>query len=598
MLKSRFTSFLVAILVIAGLLVVPLPTLTTAQDRPANSSQGEAQLVNYLVEVIDKIIDHHPEGGQHSKQDYINGARDAVVKALILKPDLPADQKEKLVAFLKGKQFTSVTQLVHVLDRFSRSFTKLNMEAVCDTAAQGALSVTGDQFCRILTFEQIQKMQQMMMSNEDKSIGLSPQPIPTDDPNHLRLEIGHIRRGYLAFAMGLQEHDEILAVNGKKITDVAREQINDLFNAEVGQTVTIVIKREGFANPITVVGVQATNDHPAAMGTLLPGGIGYVTTNMFSMDLHTAVRSQIDRLNADNAVKALILDLRNNPGGAMPACTQMADDFLPEGQVITTTKGTYENPLGALAQLMGQGDDGEKVNADTTVYRTKTAQRYSMPLIVLINKMSASASEMLSGCLKSHERAIVVGETSYGKGIGQTAIPLSNGPTGSGGLGGMMMGGGQGMRFLYMTVMTYFGPKGELVHHIGISPNVEVSSADPDARLFDKLAKFRADGTIAKYLDANFAANEAFFTKQISAAPSALSEFPALNAVRNAARSAGLSDATLARELRREIQLRAAGEHKIYNLADDAQLQAAIKIACDKAGINAGSIEQYSGFAR
>jgi hypothetical protein len=141
----------------------------------------------------------------------------------------------------------------------------------------------------------------------------------------------------------------------------------------------------------------------------------------------------------DEGMESLVLDLRNNPGGALPACVSVADKFLGGGKLISATQ--------SRSPFLGGVE-----------YKTREKGTHpNLPLVVLINGMSASASEMLSGALQDHKRARLVGKTTYGKGIGQAALPCTSRP---------------GWVF-YMTVMSYTLPSGRSINHIGVAPDVD-----------------------------------------------------------------------------------------------------------------------------
>src|SRR6185295_6092340 len=136
-------------------------------------------------------------------------------------------------------------------------------------------------------------------------------------------------------------------------------------------------------------------------------GVGYLRLTIFDMSLVKETKSALDALKRAG-MKGLILDLRHNPGGALPAATGVADLFLAQGLKITNTVSHYKPSVGGLRlPMLG-------INAD---FVTTVASPYeSMPMVCLINRASASASELLAGALKDHRRAMLIGETTYGKG--------------------------------------------------------------------------------------------------------------------------------------------------------------------------------------
>ncbi len=586
---------------IIGLLLLllafaPLSAISFGHQEEASAEQQVAvdsvdPLAVYLVDVMNHIQQFHPDGGDLTRQDMIEGARDAVIVEIRRNAELPAGQRDELLEWLDDRPFNSATHLMYVLNEFSKFYTELDMVGMADAAAHGVVGATGDPFSRVMSMEEMQQMQEQMMSPEDRSLGINPAPIPTEDDT-LRIEVAHVRRGYVGFEMGLEKGDEILEVNGVRVKDMPRGGVGQYLQADVGDEVRIVIKRDGFDEPIALHGVQRTLSRPAARSRMLPGDIGYISTNMFSMDFGTVVRNEVENFERRGAV-GLILDLRNNPGGAMNACTQIADDFLPEGEVITYTKGTYQPPamMRMLQQLVAP-DGGERVDDETTVYRAANPQRFDLPLVVLVNEMSASASEMLSGAFKSHERAVIVGETTFGKGVGQTGVPLSTTPSGEGGgLGGMF---GGDMRMLFMTVMSYYGPDGEVVHEVGVEPNVVVPEAKPDAKVFDRVAELRASGAIEEYVTENLTNHRRFFRTQLVGTPATLDEFPNIASLRNHPAAEGFSDETLAREIRR-----AAKSHLNLNanLVDDNQMQVAILEVAKLANLELEGIDEFRHFA-
>src|SRR6185503_12026606 len=182
-------------------------------------------------------------------------------------------------------------------------------------------------------------------------------------------------------------------------------------------------------------------------------------------------------------MKGLILDLRHNPGGALPAATGVADLFLPQGLKITNTVSNYKPSIGGLRLPMIGGNDD---------FTTKVRSDYeTLPMVCLINRASASASELLAGALKDHKRAVMIGETTYGKGVGQTPIILSS----------MMM-----KRYLYLTVMRYTTPNGTTVDHKGVAPDVAMADVRPETSNFAAAWELRRTGAIEKYRDAHWGA--------------------------------------------------------------------------------------------
>ena len=170
---------------------------------------------------------------------------------------------------------------------------------------------------------------------------------------------------------------------------------------------------------------------------LLDGGIGYVRITQFSEPTAGALHEAIEKLTKKN-MKALILDLRNNPGGLLIEAVQVSEMFLERGALIVTTRGRHGVPNAPPAKAGGR------------------FHYTDFPMVVLVNGGSASASEIVAGALQDQKRAVLVGETSYGKGSVQTILPIEDGTA------------------LRLTTARYYTPSGRSIHEKGIEPDVVV----------------------------------------------------------------------------------------------------------------------------
>jgi carboxyl-terminal processing protease len=206
---------------------------------------------------------------------------------------------------------------------------------------------------------------------------------------------------------GIQAGDELVAINNVAIGSLQPEQIIQLLTEARQQRVTAYVRRQGSPKVLAFVLTPELVDSPSVdRAYMLRPAVGYI--RVASWDLQTAkqLHDAIEKLGG-SSLQGLVLDLRNNPGGVVKAALDGASMFLDPGQRILTAKGRY----------------GEGQTADVP----KTAKPYKCKLAVLINEKTASASEILSGALQDHDRAVIVGEPSYGKGLVQSVMPLSNG---------------------------------------------------------------------------------------------------------------------------------------------------------------------------
>lgn len=206
---------------------------------------------------------------------------------------------------------------------------------------------------------------------------------------------------------GIQPGDDLVAIGNVAIGSLEPEQIVQLLTAARQQKITAYIRRQGDPHILQITLTPALVDSPSVdRAYLLRPGIGYIRVTSWDVDTAKQLRDAIGKLGG-SSLHGLVLDLRNNPGGIVDEALQAASMFLSPGQRILTAKGRA-------------GDAGI---ADVP----KNATPYSFKLAVLINGKTASASEILTGALQDHDRAVVIGEPSYGKGLVQSVMPLSNG---------------------------------------------------------------------------------------------------------------------------------------------------------------------------
>ncbi len=225
---------------------------------------------------------------------------------------------------------------------------------------------------------------------------------------------------------GLRYGDQITAVDGKSTETWNSDQVRDNLRGELGTEVKVTVRRAGVAEPITVALERAAVDLPSISGSyIVKPGVGYVALSRgFHSTTSDELTSAISALKAQG-MNSLVIDLRGNPGGFLDQAIRVADKFLQRGQVILSVRGR------------GRGGDKD-LPAESGAPET-------FPLVVLIDDDSASASEIVAGAIQDHDRGLIVGEPSFGKGLVQTIYPLS---------------GGAG---LTLTTARYYTPSGRLI---------------------------------------------------------------------------------------------------------------------------------------
>ncbi|WBW99284.1 S41 family peptidase [Oceanirhabdus sp. W0125-5] len=236
---------------------------------------------------------------------------------------------------------------------------------------------------------------------------------------------------------GLLPGDIINKVNNIEIGKDIDKAVGMMKGKEGGK-VTLNIIREG-TEPFDVDIIRAEIKLQTVGGEMIDENIGYIGITMFSETTSDDFKNKLNELKEKGA-EGLILDLRGNPGGLVSACTEVASNFIPKGKTIVYTVDKYDNER---------------------VYKSQGGIAQDIPTVVLIDKGSASASEILSGALRDYDRATLIGEKSFGKGIVQTILSRK------------IDGFGDGTA-LKLTVSKYYTPEGENIHKKGIMPEIEV----------------------------------------------------------------------------------------------------------------------------
>ena len=240
---------------------------------------------------------------------------------------------------------------------------------------------------------------------------------------------------------GLMPGDKVIAIDGEDMTGVAPEEARLKVLGPEGTEVTLTVARDGEPEPLEFTITRAQIEIRSAEGKMLEDNIGYIDINTFGEQTTRELNTALDDILQQNP-RGIIIDLRNNPGGYLSTAVEVSSEFIDEGVILYEEYGDGRRDT---HRALGNG------------------QATEIPLVVLINEGSASASEILAGALQDYERATLVGVKSFGKGSVQNWVPLSN---------------DQGAA--RVTIARWLTPDERLIDHIGLMPDVVVEMTAED----------------------------------------------------------------------------------------------------------------------
>ncbi len=244
-----------------------------------------------------------------------------------------------------------------------------------------------------------------------------------------------------AAAAGLEAQDLIIKINDQPTKGMSLMKAVEQMRGKPGTSIRLTIARDG-RKPFDVTLKRAIIKSTSVKSQLLEDGYGLIRISQFQVNTGAEVAKALAKLKKDNkgqALKGLILDLRNNPGGVLQAAVEVTDHFISSGLIVYTK--------------------GRIANAELRFSATAANASDDVPLVVLINGGSASASEIVAGALQDHKRAVVMGTDTFGKGSVQTVLPLNND------------------RALKLTTALYYTPNGRSIQAQGIVPDITVERA-------------------------------------------------------------------------------------------------------------------------
>ena len=246
---------------------------------------------------------------------------------------------------------------------------------------------------------------------------------------------------------GIKAGDYIVKIGGEQVQGKSLMEAVKLMRGPVGTSIKLTVRRKNNKKPLEFKIIRKIIEVKSVKAEILGKNknLGYIRLKSFNENSDKQFLEIVKKYEKNSEIKGYIIDLRNNPGGLLNQAINITDFFLDDGQIVSTK--------------------GRKVSETRKFFAKKGDEIKGKPIIVLINNGSASASEIFAGALKDHKRAIILGESSYGKGSVQSIIPLKNG-------GGMRL-----------TISKYYLPSGNSISEVGVTPDIVVEEKESDFKI-------------------------------------------------------------------------------------------------------------------
>ena len=317
-----------------------------------------------------------------------------------------------------------------VLDKINKEYVDdVNQSEAMDAAINGVLQSL-DPYSAYMSPESFQDMQ-TETSGEFGGLGIE-----------VGMEYGVVKvispiDNSPASKVGVKAGDYIVKIDDIQVQGKSLTEAVELMRGRVGTDIEITVRRRGEKKALTFIITRDIIKIASVKSRIIDEKTGYLRLTSFNENSSDQIKDKIKEFNKNKKIKNYILDLRNNPGGLLSQAIKISDFFLDNGEIVSTkSKRKYEN----RKWFAKKGD----ILKDNT-------------MIVLINYGSASAAEIVAGALQDHKRAILVGESTYGKGSVQSIIPLKNDGA------------------IRLTVSKYYLPSGKSISDVGVTPDIEIS---------------------------------------------------------------------------------------------------------------------------
>lgn len=262
--------------------------------------------------------------------------------------------------------------------------------------------------------------------------------------------------GTPAYYAGIKSGDYIVKIDGTPVSDITLDKAIQKMRGKAGTKVTLTISRKDSLKPLNITITRAIIKIESVKSTIVDKNYGYVRITNFQSDTVEGLATALNKLyKANPNLKGLILDLRDDPGGLLQSAVGVVSSFVPKDSLVVYTKGRLPD---SDRKFYARISDYTLDDSKTDYVNTVPALFKNLPMVVLVNQGTASASEIVSGALQDDKRAKIIGTKTFGKGSVQTVIPLSEDTA------------------IKLTTALYFTPKGRSIQAKGIKPDVIVRS--------------------------------------------------------------------------------------------------------------------------
>lgn len=321
-------------------------------------------------------------------------------------------------------------------------YNEMDAQEIKDSMYEGLIEGLGDKYSVYYNEEDYKELQ-LSTTGQYYGIGAGL----TQDLDTMVVSITKVYKGTPSETAGLKNDDIIVTVDGVDGTSMEVSELVKLIRGEAGTTVHLEIYRPDTGEYLDFDVERADITLPSTDYEMLENGMGYILIDAFETDTAHQFSTAVEDLTAQG-MKALILDVRYNPGGMITSVVEILDTILPEGLLVYI----------------------EDKEGNRQEYTSKGNTYIDVPIAVLINEDSASASEILAGAIKDYGYGTLIGTTTFGKGIVQSIFPLTDGDA------------------LKLTTAKYFTPNGNYIHEVGIEPDIELEYEylDPDGEEYER----------------------------------------------------------------------------------------------------------------